>query len=792
MKYRYFLFLVIFYNTGLQAQVSNDSILKDFTNFIKIPESNVYLHLNKSVLMQGEDLGFAAYVLDHKKQRPSLIVKNLYSQLLNSDSEVVKEQLLLVDQGKAQGVFELDSLVVPGNYTVRAFTNWMKNFKSPHYFEAPIKVLSPDQLKQKQTIVSNGAIDLQIMPEGGSLVENVLSTIGISIRNEQGQPIGNAVVEILENNKVLNQVALDRSGLGRFALKPLKGRTYKLQVDHQGTKTEQLLPEIFRNGVALSVRDSNKFIFIGLNTNKETLKTIKGQEYLIVINSHDQITVHRERMEDLENVIRISTKDLNSGIHQISLFTSGRQLLSQRLYFNHKGFAVNESHDISITRRLDTLETQVSFDVIKNAQISISVHPTTTKALDKSQSIVSSLKLNPYLRGAIQNSLHYLKEVTLQKKYDLDNLLLCHGWVLYDWKDIFTPQVKFKHIFETGINVNVNLNSEKHQSFMIYPSLNNEMTTVDLEKEDKRFIYQSYYPMENEKLNISGINRKGAVQKTALLTQFFPSSIPAFSKPSQLNGFEFEFEKQKEEQNNYKEEEYQLKPFAKGLEVLDTVLLAADKMEIRNEKIRNNSRGRVDFFDDRDRRDKFQMDFYLSSKGFRAEMRNGRMYVSSLSRRFGTLPVLILDGALYTPDYGDGSLDILNSFDMSVIDYVEIVNNGPRNQLGQTIIINTDPALSPFKLNRESVTSFDVPLTFTLPKKFFKPAYYSYNDDFFDKLGVIDWQSDITVVDGKASFTMPYLGKDKLLFHIQGWTEDGELIDEYREVEVENKELRNE
>ena len=129
----YLLFLTLFFFNGLQAQDSKERhLVSSFNNFLKVPESTVHLHLNKTILFQGEDLGFAAYVLDHKRQKPSLSVKNLYCQLLNSNSEVVKEQLLLVDKGNADGIFKIDSLITPGNYTIRAFTNWMKNFKSPH------------------------------------------------------------------------------------------------------------------------------------------------------------------------------------------------------------------------------------------------------------------------------------------------------------------------------------------------------------------------------------------------------------------------------------------------------------------------------------------------------------------------------------------------------------------------------------------------------------------------------------------------------------------------------------
>ena len=117
---------------SLLAQNQKDKIIEDFENFQKIPESVIYLHLNKSILLEGEDLGFTAYVYDKKKQKPFEEVKNLYCQLLDAEGTVVKEQLLLVERGIANSTFTLDLITPPGKYSIRAFTNWMKNFSESH------------------------------------------------------------------------------------------------------------------------------------------------------------------------------------------------------------------------------------------------------------------------------------------------------------------------------------------------------------------------------------------------------------------------------------------------------------------------------------------------------------------------------------------------------------------------------------------------------------------------------------------------------------------------------------
>jgi len=772
MKYRYFLFLVIFYNTGLQAQVSNDSILKDFNNFLKIQESNVYLHLNKSVLMQGEDLGFAAYVLDHKKQKPSLLVKNLYSQLLNSDSEVVKEQLLLVEQGKAQGVFELDSLVTPGTYTVRAFTNWMKNYSSPHYFEAPIQIISPLGKLTNSKIISSPIA--HVLPEGGHLVNNVLTTVGLKIENDQ--LLNNKFANFIIDGVVESKVQLDANGMGRFAILPNLYSSYEISLEGSNEVLKTEFPKIEDHGVVMAVNQVADEVFIELRTNERTLDHLDSEKMSVLVNSNGKLDVYYVELDYTKEVFSLNIQDFSPGVNQITLLSQDQKVISKRLFFNYEGFTVSNMDKVVSTRALDTLKTSLQFSTIKNAQLSVSVHTTSSIAMDRSQSIVAAFKLDPYLYGKVKNPLYYLTNVDKRVKYDMDNLMLCLGWELYDWSFIFQKSKLFKYGFEFGIAVNATINKSKARRYIIYPSRNSGTSFVDLKKGDEKFSFGSYFPTIKEKLKISEVDTKGRTKKAKLSLQFSPNKIPNFTSLNKIKPLEISIEVS----------EIELKPFSDFSEELDTIVLIAEKNKKRELKIRNRAKGRIDFFSDKDRKNEVRILQYLGRNGLKVSNRRGQMSV--ISQRLliaGAIdPVLIvLDGVPYR------DANVLQGFNMSDVDYIEIDETGTTQVAGQgrggIVTIKTDPLLNPFGKSSTSLSSFDVPLTFSAPVKFFKPTYYSYTDDFFDKLGVIDWQSDITVVDGKASFTMPYVGKDKLLFHIQGWTEDGELIDEYREVEVE-------
>ena len=99
-----------------------------------LPREVVFVHLNKSVYIKGEAVGFKAYVLDKDTKKRSLETKNLYCTILDEDENIVKQQMIRIQEGVGNGIIELDSLFTSGNYLFKAYTNWMRNFSEAQLF----------------------------------------------------------------------------------------------------------------------------------------------------------------------------------------------------------------------------------------------------------------------------------------------------------------------------------------------------------------------------------------------------------------------------------------------------------------------------------------------------------------------------------------------------------------------------------------------------------------------------------------------------------------------------------
>ncbi|WP_194851232.1 TonB-dependent receptor [Nonlabens antarcticus] len=755
-----------------QAQNGKKEIADSFQEFKSVPKSNIYLHVNKSILVQGEDLGFSAYVFDHVNQIPSADVTNLYCQFLDSTSIVIKEKLLKVENGTAHNVFAIDSLLAPGNYRIRAFTNWMKNFENPQFFETSIKVLSATQ-KQNRSSAKITSLDVQIMPEGGHLVAGILTNVGVSIKDEYGRSVDGLEITVLSNGSPIMGVKLDGNGHGRFSIKPLNENIYTLSVRNKEVVTVYSFPKIDETGVGLSVNEINNKLFVELKSNEKTLANLSNPAFILAITNNNTVQLYDALLDQTKLTLSFNTSDLNAGVNQITLLTADKKIIAERLFFNYDGFELMKSAQLIMKRELDSVETKINFSKLKDAQISISVLPVETIAIDKTLSIVSKFKLEPYIKGFIQNPLEYFEFVDRRTKYQMDNLMLCQGWNMYDWDEIFNVPKDYVYNFEQGLIVKAFRNGSKENEFMILPARNTKTALISIE-EGKDFIFGPYFPSEGEKLKISALDKKGNASKTKVYPQFTPSIIPQFNFKKTLFPLQI----------GDKLDGVQFKPFKDDVEELDQIVIEVKKEQDRVDRIKNTARGQVEVFTDADRRRYFNIDSYLTRLGFTVTNVNGVYRVRS--RRAidrGVDPLVVINGATYFEP------SILFNFQMFDVDYIEIDFSGFSeygSSRGGLINIRTDPKLNPYNSRSQTFSSYDTPLSFSLPSKFYKPGYYFYNDNFFNKLGVVDWQGALKVENGTTSFKMPYYLKNKLLFRIQGMTSDGTLIDEYKIGEMAN------
>ncbi|MEO6852015.1 MAG: hypothetical protein ABI203_05125, partial [Mucilaginibacter sp.] len=120
-----------------------DSLAKNIDSVrTQLPVEKLYLQLDKPAYLQNDTLWFKAYLLDADYLGPSPRSGLLYVELDDINNHSVKRMLAPVVSGLSWGNIALDERIPEGNYTLRAYTNWMRNFGEDYIFEQHIYIAS--------------------------------------------------------------------------------------------------------------------------------------------------------------------------------------------------------------------------------------------------------------------------------------------------------------------------------------------------------------------------------------------------------------------------------------------------------------------------------------------------------------------------------------------------------------------------------------------------------------------------------------------------------------------------
>ncbi len=157
----FFLFFLINQNYDIQGQNNvQDLIRQRFQSYLEdVPLEEVFIHTDRDEYISGEDLWFAIYLIDRQGIKPSAMSRIAYFELLNTENRPVIQKRIYLENGFGPGQLTLPDTLSTGTYTIRAYTNWMKNFLPQNCFVWEITIYNPFNNKSLKVIPDNSGIN---------------------------------------------------------------------------------------------------------------------------------------------------------------------------------------------------------------------------------------------------------------------------------------------------------------------------------------------------------------------------------------------------------------------------------------------------------------------------------------------------------------------------------------------------------------------------------------------------------------------------------------------------------
>jgi hypothetical protein len=286
----------------------------------------VYLHVDRDSYFAGEDIWFKAYLIDALDRLLTDHSNSLHVELISPSLKIISNRIIRLEGGLGNGDFKLPIDIRSGRYTLRAYTNYMRNYGDQLFFNKEIAVInSADSSKTHDRVkyVEN-KIQVSFFPEGGSLIDNVSSIVAFKATNylEKGCDVSGKIFS--SGGELITTFKSTHLGMGTFFLRPSHGLSYYSIVrgaDSIDIRTE--LPKSFSTGVTFSASiNQNNELLIITKTNSESLALLSDRDLLL------SFSVRKEGIKTVPLKIKspvtsfvIPTDDLPDGIIMLTLST---------------------------------------------------------------------------------------------------------------------------------------------------------------------------------------------------------------------------------------------------------------------------------------------------------------------------------------------------------------------------------------------------------------------------------------------------------------------------------------
>lgn len=481
---------IIFITLSLSYKINaQDKLLSNYDQLSNLQVEKVFLHIDRDILSPGDVLWYKAYLLNDLTYTPATESLNLHIELISNEGKVAANNVSLLQNGLAQGYLKLNDSIPAGNYTLRAYTHQMRNLDDLLFFTQQITILETGSAKQIQNQEpKENMIDLQFMPEGGSLVENVTSKVAFKATDLNGEPY-NFQGELYNNkNQLISMVSTMHDGMGFFQLKPIPGESYHVKITSPAIQQKYTLPDALEDGVVVSTNTmSNETIDVYLSANPADFST---KRIKFVLHTRGNVAgMNNIIMNQPVKRLRLPKAQIPAGISCITIMTMTNVPLAERLLYNHRNndliVSIKSDKKQYYPREKVNLEIETKDKDGNPVQANLSLSVTDQIGLSKEYQdfpdIYSYFFLNSNFRGTVKNPSYYFKNQDMTKRMHLDLVLMTNGWRNFIWKEVANKDLKLKYKYEKGLDI---------KGKVIHISKKDVNNKVTLASFDEGFFYQ--------------------------------------------------------------------------------------------------------------------------------------------------------------------------------------------------------------------------------------------------------------------------------------------------------------
>jgi hypothetical protein len=308
------------------------------------PPEKIYIQTDKPYYAPGDTLYFSAFLYNSIARSKTPLSKVVYVDFISPDDSILMTKRIIIEDLLGSGDFELVNNLESGPYMIRAYTNFMRNFSSDHFFYQELRIIATDfsgdvnslykdPIKKRLEISPIGRPSVDVKVEGGVLLERQSNNLVFRVTDEKGNGIA-VDGEVLDvNGHPLGALKTYDFGLGIALLPASSSIPTSLSLNIGGVEEVYPLNLRFEEGYHIRVTNRGKSILLNLESSPNL--QLSGNK--IVGISAGKIIFEKvlEKKDNVSFSTRLLTSELETGVITFYLLDKNEEPLLKRKTFYH-------------------------------------------------------------------------------------------------------------------------------------------------------------------------------------------------------------------------------------------------------------------------------------------------------------------------------------------------------------------------------------------------------------------------------------------------------------------------
>ena len=552
-----------------------DQLLTATENYYKAyPAEKLYIKTDRPYYAVNDTIWFKAWLFDAATFTPSKLSGKVYIELINDSSILIKRFAIPMKMGLGNGQIALGNQLNQGNYTLRAYTNWMQNFGSNAFFSQYIYVgkpvanstwlineqhnitkgnslnldvtLSnlnnfPVSYKDVELRLSDGSntlfksnyttgddgklhsqmelpisgkqlylsltdkvtknkitmpfylggvtqnIDLQFMPEGGSLIAGLTSKVGFKAIGQDGLGVDVQGTVTDSKGKQAGVFKSARHGIGSFVLYPIPGELYIANFSINGIKHTAMLPAPLPEGIVLKVDNISRADSVLVRITASP-GMVNNKLYSLIAQSAGGVYLAANfNMQKGYNNMAFAKSNFTTGIVNFTVLDGAQPIAQRKIFIDHHDRLKiilkpsNSAFQPSDSVSLNINVTDATGKPVKGSFALAITDDELIKQDDYRENIISRLLLTSELKSHIEDAAWYFAAADNFSAPALDNLMLTQGWTGFDnrWYEQHVAKPRFWAEPDNSVTGRITGLFKKPSRVSIFAPVKNNVVLID-------------------------------------------------------------------------------------------------------------------------------------------------------------------------------------------------------------------------------------------------------------------------------------------------------------------------